>query len=96
MVPIDKPEIVLDKAPVVPVSELMLFSTVGFVVVLQQKPLVVIVDPPFEMTDPVAVALVEPTFVMVCVRISAEVEAITIWPLLTSPFFVVKAPVLLT
>ena len=75
---------------------LLLFSMVGFVVVLQQNPLAVIVDPPFETTDPLAVALVELTFVMVCVRISAEVDAVTIWPLLTSPFFVVNAPVLLT
>ena len=69
---------------------------VGLVVVLQQNPLAVMVDPPFETTDPLAVALVEPTFVMVWVRISAEVEAITILPVRTSPFFVVKAPVLLT
>ena len=74
----------------------MLFSMVGFVVVLQQNPLAVIADPPFVITDPVAVAFEEFTFVMVSVLISAEVEAITIWPFLSSPFFVVKAPDLLT
>ena len=54
------------------------------------------VDPPFEITDPLAVALVELTFVILSVLISAEVDAMTILPVLTSPFFVVNAPVLLT
>lgn len=94
--PIDRPEIILDNAPVFPVSEEKLFSMVGFVAVLQQKPLAVIPDPPSETTVPVTVALVELTFVTVSVLMSAEVEAITNWPFLSSPFFVVKAPDLLT
>lgn len=56
----------------------MLFSMVGFVAVLQQKPLAVIVDPPLVTTVPDTLALVELTFVTVSVLMSAEVEAITI------------------
>ena len=48
------------------------------------------------MTEPVAVIVPGPVFAMDNVCISAEFEAITIWPFLISPFFEFKAPELLT
>jgi hypothetical protein len=75
-VPISSPVIVLPKVPEVVPSVVLLSAVVGFIVVLQQMPLIVIVAPPFvRIVPPDTADVVEivPTVVVVSVGSSRAV-----------------------